>query len=93
MGKLFPAFSIKKLDRLSHFLLLILHPRPPPCTPAAHYARAGRGVTVYWLKYLDPTRCCRRVTQPPHTAGPLAFICSHLQTFRDYNVRLCPIRN
>jgi hypothetical protein len=46
----------------------------PPCTPAAHYARAGRGVTVIWLKYQDPARCCRRVTQPPHIAGPLAFI-------------------
>jgi hypothetical protein len=34
----------------------------PPCT-----------VTVFWLKYLDPARCCSRVTQPPHIAGPLGF--------------------
>jgi hypothetical protein len=33
----------------------------PPCT-----------VTAFWLKYLDPARCSRRVTQPPHIAGPLA---------------------
>ena len=33
----------------------------PPCT-----------VTAYWLKYQDRNRCCRRVTQPPHIAGPLA---------------------
>jgi hypothetical protein len=46
----------------------------PPCTPAAHYARAGRGVTVFRLKYRDPARCCRQVTQPPHIAGPLAHI-------------------
>jgi hypothetical protein len=35
----------------------------PPCT-----------VTIFWLKYQDPVRCCRRVTQPPHIAGPLGFI-------------------
>ena len=32
----------------------------PPCT-----------VTALCLKYQDPTRCSRRVTQPPHIAGPL----------------------
>jgi len=32
----------------------------PPCT-----------VTAFWLKYQDPDRCFRRVTQPPHIAGPL----------------------
>jgi hypothetical protein len=37
----------------------------PPCT-----------VTAYRLKYQDRDRCCRRVTQPPHIAGPLAFIWS-----------------
>ena len=35
----------------------------PPCT-----------VTAIWLKYQDSTRCLRRVTQPPHIAGPLAQI-------------------
>ena len=35
----------------------------PPCT-----------VTALWLKYQDPARMLRRVTQPPHIAGPLAFI-------------------
>jgi hypothetical protein len=34
----------------------------PPCT-----------VTAFWLKYQDPARMLRRVTQPPHIAGPLAF--------------------
>src|SRR4030042_426588 len=74
---------------LSHFLLLLLHSRQicngsytatrvmlnkictmmaksapyPPCT-----------VTVFWLKYQDSTRMLRRVTQPPHIAGPLAVI-------------------
>ena len=32
----------------------------PPCT-----------VTAFWLKYQDPARLLRRVTQPPHIAGPL----------------------
>jgi hypothetical protein len=32
----------------------------PPCTG-----------TTLWLKYLDPARMLRRVTQPPHIAGPL----------------------
>jgi hypothetical protein len=35
----------------------------PPCT-----------VTALWLKYQDPARCCRRVTQPPFIAVPLAKI-------------------
>jgi hypothetical protein len=35
----------------------------PPCT-----------VTNFWLKFLDPARCSRRVTQPPFIAGPLAAI-------------------
>jgi hypothetical protein len=35
----------------------------PPCT-----------VTVLWLKYLDRDRMLRRVTQPPHIAGPLGGI-------------------
>jgi len=33
----------------------------PPCT-----------VTAFWLKKRDSARCLRRVTQPPHIAGPLA---------------------
>jgi len=32
----------------------------PPCT-----------VTAFWLKYRDRDRMLRRVTQPPHIAGPL----------------------
>jgi hypothetical protein len=35
----------------------------PPCT-----------VTVFWLKYQDSARLLRRVTQPPHIAGPLVVI-------------------
>jgi len=33
----------------------------PPCT-----------VTAFWLKKRDAARMLRRVTQPPHIAGPLA---------------------
>ncbi len=29
-------------------------------------------VTAFRLKYRDSARCLRRVTQPPHNAGPLA---------------------
>jgi len=46
----------------------------PPCTPAAPFVRAGRGVTAYRLKYQDPDRMLRRVIQPPHIAGPLCKI-------------------
>jgi hypothetical protein len=35
----------------------------PPCT-----------VTAYWLKYQDSALVLRRVTQPPHIAGPLQCI-------------------
>jgi len=35
----------------------------PPCT-----------VTAFWLKYQDRDRMLRRVTQPPHIAGPLCLI-------------------
>jgi len=28
-------------------------------------------VTAFWLKYQDRDRMLRRVTQPPHIAGPL----------------------
>ena len=41
----------------------------PPCT-----------VTVYWLKYRDPARCCRRVTQPPFIAGPLVVMLGAAQS-------------
>jgi hypothetical protein len=50
----------------------------PPCT-----------VTAFWLKYQDRDRMLRRVTQPPHIAGPLVVmgcaifcyqICNHLYT-------------
>ena len=40
----------------------------PPCT-----------VTGYRLKYQDPARCLRRVTQPPHIAGPLWLSASDLR--------------
>jgi len=33
-------------------------------------------VTAFWLKYQDPARMLRRVTQPPHIAGPLCGIAS-----------------
>jgi hypothetical protein len=33
-------------------------------------------VTAFWLKYQDRDRMLRRVTQPPHIAGPLATISS-----------------
>ena len=36
-----------------------------PCTVTLRYAQG------FWLKYQDPARCCRRVTQPPHIAVPL----------------------
>src|SRR4030042_866637 len=39
----------------------------PPCT-----------VTAFWLKYQDRARMLRRVTQPPHIAGPLAGIKSNI---------------
>jgi len=35
----------------------------PPCT-----------VTAFWLKNRDRDRMLRRVTQPPHIAGPLGPI-------------------
>jgi hypothetical protein len=38
----------------------------PPCTVTL---RSAQG---FWLKYQDPTWCLRRVSQPPHIAGPLA---------------------
>jgi len=52
----------------------------PPCT-----------VTDFWLKYQDPGRMLRRVTQPPHIAGPLAQIFYHvaiMPSLRVYNVGL-----
>jgi len=39
----------------------------PPCT-----------VTASRLKYQDPARMLRRVTQPPHIAGPLGVIANLL---------------
>ncbi len=39
------------------------HAPYPPCT-----------VIFFWLKYLDPERCPRRVAQPPFIAGPLGNI-------------------
>jgi len=41
--------------------------------PSARRAavRQACTVTVFWLKNTGRGRCCRRVTQPPHIAGPL----------------------
>jgi len=41
----------------------------PPCT-----------VTALWLKYQDPARMLRRVTQPPHIAGPLVVMLGAAQS-------------
>jgi hypothetical protein len=48
----------------------------PPCLPAA--VRQACTVTAFWLKYQVPidigtARFFRRVTQPPHIAGPLGI--------------------
>ena len=52
----------------------------PPCT-----------VTTFWLKYQDPARCCRRVTQPPHIAGPLGVtIWSPPIALTYYHLAACP---
>jgi hypothetical protein len=51
----------------------------PPCT-----------VTALWLKYQDPARCCRRVTQPPHIAGPLvAMLSCHKANSQRFTVVKC----
>ena len=50
----------------------------PPCT-----------VTALWLKYQDPARCLRRVTQPPHIAGPLGVIIKSL--VNEENLRMIPM--
>jgi hypothetical protein len=45
----------------------------PPCT-----------VTALWLKFQDRDRMLRRVTQPPHIAGPLCTI-YHVLTSQQQN--------
>jgi len=45
----------------------------PPCTVIRQLAE---------LKYQDPARCCRRVTQPPFIAGPLAAILPTILTLK-----------
>jgi hypothetical protein len=57
----------------------------PPCTPDSATLRRGAacrassgGVTAFWLKDQDPARMLRRVTQPPHIAGPLGVIAHNL---------------
>ena len=54
----------------------------PPCT-----------VTAFWLKYQDPARCLRRVTQPPHIAGPLVVMLGAAQSLISalYNI-ICVAR-
>jgi hypothetical protein len=53
----------------------------PPCT-----------VTVFWLKYQDPVRCLRRVTQPPHIAGPLKGMLGafkkNIASAKDFNLNV-----
>jgi hypothetical protein len=49
----------------------------PPCT-----------VTALWLKYRDRDRMLRRVTQPPHIAGPLCVMQSLLQILNHLLVTL-----
>jgi len=46
----------------------------PPCT-----------VTDFWLKYQDRDRCLRRVTQPPHIAGPLVAMKSSCYLVKLYD--------
>ena len=50
-------------------------------------------MTAYRLKYQDSARCLRRVTQPPHIAGPLATIAFDLETYlrRINSVEFCLI--
>jgi hypothetical protein len=48
----------------------------PPCT-----------VTAFWLKYQDSARMLRRVTQPPHIAGPLGASGTSVYT-RTFSVHL-----
>jgi len=54
----------------------------PPCT-----------VTASRLKYQDPARCLRRVTQPPHIAGPLVVMLGAAQSLISalYNI-ICVAR-
>jgi hypothetical protein len=54
-----------------------------PRTPATRFARAGRGVTAYWLKYHDSGRMLRRVTLTNYTAGPLAFMLRKSNKYQD----------
>ena len=53
----------------------------PPCT--------GRNI---WLKYRDPARMLRRVTQPPFIAGPLGFIAGANQQTICYLYNFCMIK-
>jgi len=69
-------------EPIKNFTMMAKTTPYPPCTPAAHYARAGRGVIAFWLKYLDPARMLRRVTKPPHIAGPLALTQRLLHKFK-----------
>ena len=49
----------------------------PPCT-----------VTTFWLKYQDSALMLRRVTQPPHIAGPLVVMLVAAQSLMQilYNI-------
>jgi hypothetical protein len=47
----------------------------PPCT-----------VTAFWLKYQDRNRMLRRVTQPPHIAGPLGAIVGTFNKIQNHNL-------
>ncbi len=39
-------------------------------------------VTAFWLKYQDSAQMLRRVTQPPHIAGPLGVMDQTAESFR-----------
>ena len=65
MGKLYVtlfAFT----TALKTNLQWLLHPDTRICSRSQSCT-----VTAFWLKYQDSARMLRRVTQPPHIAGPL----------------------
>ena len=49
----------------------------PPCT-----------VTAFWPTGTDLWRCCRRVTQPPHIAGPLAVRAWYRDRYQTLKIHL-----
>ena len=51
------------------------------CTPAAHYARAGRGAKAFWPTGTDSWRCFHRVTltEPYRRLGTIGRKLQHIQ--------------